>query len=82
MDDMIKSDDESRISFKCATLTCLSIDHCIAIIFQFLTDDNTYVRQLNNFEQILNDFRQSSIHDEIVYRLDIFSYLTILSEYF
>ncbi|CAF3709972.1 unnamed protein product [Rotaria sordida] len=58
------------------------IDHCTTTIFQFLTDDNTYVCQINNFEKILNNFRQLSIHDEIVYRLDKFSYLTILSEYF
>ncbi|CAF0863693.1 unnamed protein product [Rotaria sordida] len=38
--------------------------------------------KINNFEKILNNFRQLSIHDEIVYRLDKFSYLTILSEYF
>ncbi|CAF4110086.1 unnamed protein product, partial [Rotaria sordida] len=37
---------------------------------------------LNNFEKILNDFRQSLVHDETVYRLDIFSYLTSLNEYF
>ncbi|CAF4152219.1 unnamed protein product, partial [Rotaria sordida] len=39
-------------------------------------------RNLNNFEKILNDFRQSLVHDETVYRLDIFSYLTSLNEYF
>ncbi|CAF4171381.1 unnamed protein product [Rotaria sordida] len=40
------------------------------------------IRNLNNFEKILNDFRQSLVHDETVYCLDIFSYLTSLNEYF
>ncbi|CAF1288490.1 unnamed protein product, partial [Rotaria sordida] len=38
--------------------------------------------KLNNFEKILNDFRQSLAHDETVYCLDIFSYSTSLNEYF
>ncbi|CAF0993014.1 unnamed protein product [Rotaria sordida] len=42
----------------------------------------SFFNQLNNFEKILNDFRQSLVHDETVYRLDIFSYLTSLNEYF
>ncbi|CAF4133009.1 unnamed protein product [Rotaria sordida] len=59
--------------------------YSIAKFLVMLSHDTLHSKQvihLNNFEKILNDFHQSSIHDEIVYHLDTFSYLTSLNEYF